>query len=787
MTALHRKLLRDLFHLKTQAVAIALVIACGVATFVMSVSVLRSLEGTRDRYYEDFRFARLFARVKRAPNGLAARLAEIPGVAAVQTRVVAEVSLDLPDLPEPAVGRIVSIPDFGEPVLNRLHLRRGRWPDPERRGEVLANEAFAVAHGFNPGDRFHAVLNGRREELVVTGIALSPEYVYQIRGGDLFPDDRRYGVLWMRDRPLAAAFDLTGAFNDATFALMHGAVEPEVIRRLDLLLVPYGGLGATGRDEQVSHRYLSDELTQLRAMASVPPAIFLLVAAFVLNVVLNRIIATQREQIAALKAFGYTRWELGWHYGQMTLLIVGLGIALGMVGGAWLGRDLAGLYGRFFRFARMDYALDPGVAVFAAGCSLLAGALGVAAALARVMRLPPAEAMRPESPAVYRASWLERAGPQRWLPQTARMVVRQVGRHPLRATLSTLGIALGVAVMVLGSFSKDVVDYIVDFQFGAVQHFDFSVGLFEPGPPEALHALGALPGVLRAEPFRSVPVRLVHGRRARHTGVLGLPADRELLRLRDAAERIVTVPPGGLLLSEKLAGLLGVAPGDSVTVEVLEGARPVRTLTVTATLRDFSGLSAYMDLAALNRFMREGRVISGAFLRTDAAEGPGLYARLKRTPRVASVSSQSASLRSFQETLSENILRMRLFNVAFAAIIAFGVVYNAARITLSERARELATLRVIGLTRGEVSATLVGEIGLLTLAAVPAGFVLGRGLAELAARALETETQRFPVVISPATYAAAAITILVSAVLSCLVVRRRIDRLDLVAVLKSRD
>ncbi|HEY0864858.1 MAG TPA: FtsX-like permease family protein [Lacunisphaera sp.] len=787
MTALHRKLLRDLLYLRTQAVAIALVIACGVATFVMSVSVLRSLERARDQYYAAARFGQLFVQVRRAPRGLVERLAALPGVAGVEARVVTEVPLDLPDLAEPAVGRIVSIPDFGEPVLNRLHLRRGRWPEPDRRGEVLVNEAFAVAHRLEPGGRLRAVLNGRREVLTVTGIALSPEYIYQIRGGDLFPDDRRFGVLWMRDRPLAAAFDLTDAFNDASFALMHGAVEAEVIRRIDLLLAPYGGLGATGRSEQVSHRYVTDELAQLRAMASVPPAIFLLVAAFVLNVVLNRVIATQREQVAALKAFGYTPAELGWHYAQLTLVIVVAGVGLGTAVGAWLGGDMAEMYGRFFRFPAMDFRLDPAGLAQAAGLSVAAAALGVFAAVRRVMRLPPAEAMRPEAPAPYRAAWLERAGLQRWLSQVGRMVVRQIGRHPLRAALSAFGIALGVAVMVLGSFSRDLLDYIIEFQFGAVQHHDFSVGLFEPGPPEALHTAARLPGVLRAEPFRAVPVRLSHGRRSRRTAVLGLAEDRELLQLRDAEARPVAVPADGLLLSEKLAGLLGVRPGDRLTVEVLEGLRPVRTLVVAGTLRDFSGLSVYMNLAALNRFMREGRMISGAFLRTDRAAEGALYARIKATPGVASLTSQRAALQSFRETLSENLLRMRLFNVAFAGIIAFGVVYNAARITVSERARELATLRVIGLTRGEVSGTLLGEVAVLTLAALPVGLGLGRLLAELAVRALETETQRFPVVVSTATYAEAAATVLVAAIISGAIVRRHIDRFDLVAVLKSRD
>jgi putative ABC transport system permease protein len=785
MTALRQKLGRDLRQLRAQAVAIGLVLACGVATFVMSVSVLRALERMGDDYYARNRFAQVFAQVRRAPRALVARVAALPGVAAVEVRVVAEATLDLPGMTEPAVGRLVSLPDRGEPELNRLHLRRGRWPEAERRGEILVNEAFAVAHGLEPGSRLTAVLHGRRERLTVVGVGLSPEYLYQIRAGDLVPDDRRFGVLWMRERPLAAAFDLTHAWNDLALTLARGAAEAEVIARLDALLAPYGGRGAHGRSEQVSHRYFSDELSQLRAMAYVPPGIFLLVAAFVLNVVLNRIIATQRGQIATLKAFGYTPASIGVHYLQLALLIVGLGVVLGVVAGGWLGRGLADLYVRFFRFPVPEYRVEPVVVLQAVAVSTGAGLLAVVMAIRRVVRLAPAEAMRPEAPGVYRRSLLEVLGLRRWPGPLGRMVLRQVERRPWRALLSVTGIALGIAVMILGAFGKDMVDHLIDLEFGAVQRQDFTVGFAEPLAAGALPGIARVPGVRKAEPFRVVPVRLVHGARSRRTALTGLPAGGELLRLRDQAGRPVELPAIGLLLADKLAENLGVGPGDRVRVEVLEGSRAEREVVVGAVVREFSGLAAHLEIDALHRLMEEGPVISGAWLRTDPAQEAALHARLKALPRVAAVVSQRAALRSFEVLMEENMLRMRFFNVLFASILAFGVVYNAARITLAERAWELATLRVVGMTRGEVSAVLVGELALLCGLAVPLGLVLGHGLAAVAVRALETETQRFPLVIAPATYAAAALTVLAAAAGSGLVVWRRIARLDLMAVLKS--
>jgi putative ABC transport system permease protein len=438
MRALDRKLLRDLWHMRGQAIAIALVIASGVATFVLSVSTLESLRRTQDHYYERYRFAHVFAHLKRAPKTLADRIAEIPGVAQVQTRVVEQVTLDVADLPEPAVGRLISIPEYPKPDLNGLYLRSGRWVEPGHTGEVLASEGFAEAHGLVPGDRVSAVINGRRQLLTVVGIALSPEYVYAIRPGDLLPDEKRFGIFWMGYTDLAAAFNMQGAFNDITLTLKWGASEPEVLRRLDRLTESYGGLGAYGRADQTSNRFIVNEINELRGMALVVPAIFLAVAAFLFHVVITRLIGTQREQIATLKAFGYSSFEVGRHYLKLVLLIVIAGVILGTGLGVWLGRGLTELYTRFFRFPVFEYSPGSNVILSAFLVSVASAAAGTWGAVSRAMRLPPAEAMRPEPPAAFRPTILERVGLQSLFSSTTRMILRQLERQPLRSLLSAL-------------------------------------------------------------------------------------------------------------------------------------------------------------------------------------------------------------------------------------------------------------------------------------------------------------------------------------------------------------
>lgn len=788
MDPFNLKIWREFWRMRGQALAIILVIAAGVATYVMSLCTLESLKRAQAAYYARYRFADVFAHAKRAPLTLASRIAEIPGVAAVETRIVADVKLDVPGLAEPATAKLVSVPDRTPPEINRLHLRNGRYIEPDRPGEVLASEGFAAAHRLAPGDKLRAVINGRFRELSLAGVALSPEYIYQIREGDLLPDDRRYTILWMGRRELEAAFDMKAAFNDVACTLMPGAVEADVLRRLDELLAPYGGRGAIGRADQSSHKFLANELQELRGMALIVPAIFLAISAFLLNIVIARLVSLQREQIAALKAFGYTGREIGWHYVKLVLLFVGFGSLLGALVGWHFGRNITHFYAHFFHFAVFGFYFDPQVVASALAINAAAALAGTIAAVRRAASLPPAEGMRPEAPAKFGPTILERLGCERLLGEPAKMMLRNLERRPLRSCLTCLGISLSVAVMILGSFMVDAIDYAIHVQYFIAIREDLNVLFVDPSSARTLHAIERLPGVRACEPYRGIATRLRHENRVRRIEVLGLLPGAELHRLMDIHGRLIPLPAEGLVLSKKLGEVLGLRVGDTVRMEVLEGRRPTAELPVTGLVEDFAGAAAYMQLGAVQRLMHEGDVVSGAFVAADAAELNPLYRELKNAPRVSSVLIKGAAIRSFRETVAETILRMRAFIVLFAGVIAVGVVFNSARISLAERSRELATLRVLGFTAAEVSFILLGELALTTAAAIPIGLVGGYGLAAFVIDySYNTELFRMPLVIDRSTYGFAAIVTTIAAFGSALVVRRLIGRLDLISVLKSKE
>ena len=788
MKAINRKLVRDLWLIKGQVLAISLVIAAAVCVYVMYLGAFDSLRLTQSAYYERYRFADVFAGLKRAPLYLEDRIRQIPGVADAELRVSASVTLDMEGMAEPAVGRLVSIPTRRRAILNDIFIRMGRYPDPARRDEILVNEGFALAHGLEPGDGISAVINGRRRLLEISGIALSPEFLYTLRPGAFMPDNERYGIIWMNRQELAAAFDMEGGFNDVALRLMAGASEEDTIARLDSLLERYGGLGAIPRRLQLSHWFLNNELTQLQSFGTIIPIIFLAVAAFLLNVVLGRIIAVQREQIAALKALGYSNFEVGLHYYKWSLLVTLIGIAIGLSTGAWLASGLLALYNDFFRFPVLEFQISPSVVATAILVSLGAALLGAHGAVRRAVTLPPAEAMRPQAPANYRVSWIERVLIGGWITPPTRMIIRNLSRRPLRSALSTFGIACGAAMMIVGMFFLDAMAYAMNVQFNVAQRHDLTVTFVEPVSPGALYELASLDAVMNLEPMRSVRARLRFENRVRQVGITGLLEGAELNRVLDADLEKIFLPPEGIVLSATLAEILGASRGDVLQVEVLEGGRPVRAVAVADVVEEFMGASAYMEIGALRQLMREGRVLSGAYLQVDGAGIDELYTRLKATPAVAGVALKDAAIQSFRDTIETNMGLMIFFNQIFSSVIAIGVIYNAARISLSERSWELASLRVMGFTRGEISYILLGEFAMLTAFAVPLGLALGYGLAALTVATVgSTELYRIPLVVEPRTFATAAGGVILAAIVSCLIVRRRLDRLDLVGVLKTRD
>ncbi|NND21874.1 MAG: FtsX-like permease family protein [Boseongicola sp.] len=787
VSPLDHKLLRDLWRMKGQALAIGMVIAVGVGMLVMMTGLVTSLNETRAAYYERYRLAEVFAPVTRAPDRMATRLAAIDGVGAVEPRVVGAALIDVADFDLPVQAQAVSLPDLRAPRLNDVFLTDGRMIDSDHSDEILLLEAFAKAHDIRPGDRIDATMNGARRSFRIVGLAQAPEFLYTTAPGELIPDDARFGVIWMSRSALAAAYDMEGAFNEALLSLSRGANEAAVLDAVDRILDPYGGTGAYPLADQASNQLVSEEIGGLEAAAVGVPPIFLAVAAFLLYIVINRMVQSEREEIGLMKAFGYTNREVGAHYFKLVLAIAIGGALAGCLMGIAGGRALIQVYIAYFKFPFLVFQLDPASFVTGVSVSILSASAGGLFVLRSVFALTPAAAMRAPAPPDYSRTGSVGRILSRGLDQPSRMVLRRITRQPARMAGAMIGIACGMALSVSMITIYAGFDRTIDLTFNVVDRSDVTVTFTHAASEATIFELGRMEGVTFVEPVRHVPAVLRNGL-ATHRGVVsGLPREARLSRALDTDLAEISLEGGGIVLAKALATKVNIQPGDTLTVEVREGRQPVLQIPVTAVAESLLGSPSYMDLAALNRALREPNRVSGAYLTIDEAFATEIYTALQDMPTVAGVSLKAQAEIAFQTLMNTGAGAIRYVMGGIAFVITFGIVYNAARIAYAERSRDLASLRVIGFTRGEAAFVLLGELAIVTLVALPIGSLLGYYLSFGIAAGFSSELYQIPAIFDPASYGFAAMVVIGAAVASGWLVKRDIDRTDLVSALKTRE
>lgn len=787
MTPLNQKLVRDLWRIKSQAIAIGLVIALGVLMLVMMHGLVNTLEETRLAYYDRYRLADVFAPVNRAPTHTLKELAAIPGVAAVQGRVMGEALIDLPEVNVPLRARAISLPDTGSPTLNDIFLTDGRMMLAGHVDEIILLKGFAEARQLTPGDSLTVTMNGARRTFSIVGLAQSPEFFYSTAPGELAADDSRFAVIWVGESALAAAYDMEGAFNEALLSLEPGAGLAAVTNAADKILYKFGSLGAYGLENQLSNRFISEEIDGLKASAVGVPPLFLAVAAFLLYIVISRMVQSEREQIGLLKAFGYSSAEVSTHYLKLVLVIAIGGALAGIAMGIAAGRGMAELYQSYFKFPFIVFEVDP--VTFYVGLLISIGTATAASLLVlrSIFLLTPAVAMRPPLPPDYRNALKLPERFQRILDQPSKMVLRRVFRQPGRMFAAVTGIACGMAlsagmISVMSGF-----DRALDVSFSVLDRSDANVVFTHSLTQKSIIELAQVPGVIAVEPYRSVPVIFRHGRHHYQGGIEGLVDNPRLYRALDTSLQPIPLMPNGIVLSKPIADILQAAPGDWITIDVREGRRPLLQVPVAAVANTLLGSPVYMQLSALNHYLKEPEQVSGAFLRLDTAQRDQVYRAIKNMPAVAGISLKLDSRISFEKMMDQGAGAMRYIMALIAGVITFGIVFNSARIAYAERERDLASLRVIGFTKGETAFVLLGELTLVTLIALPIGAALGYYLSLAISEGFSTDIYQIQPVYTSENYGIAGLAVIFASLVSGWLVKRDIDRIDLVSALKSKE
>ncbi|CUH44676.1 ABC transporter permease [Ruegeria atlantica] len=787
MSPLDKKMVRTLHRYKGQAVAIAIVIALGVMTLVMMTGLASTLSETRSKYYERYRLADVFAPAARAPQTVLQHLASLPGVTAVEGRVTGGALITLEEAGRPVRATALSIPRDAYPLINNYMLTSGRTPRVGRNDEVLLLQSFADAVGLAPGDSLSATMNGARRTFVVVGLAQSPEFIYIAAPGEMVPDDTRFAVLWMLEDAMAAAFDMKGAFNEALLLLSRNANTQEVIAGANRLLDKYGGLGAYGLEDQASNRFVMEEIAGLRATVGVVPPVFLAIAAFLLNIVIARMIQSEREQIGILKAFGYTSLEIGIHYFKLVLVIALCGAVLGGALGVMSGRLLSGVYQTFYKFPFLVFQISASAFVLGVLVSVLAASAGAILVLRSVFSLTPAIAMRPPAPVDYSGTGAFGPRMRGLLDQPTRMVMRRIARQPGRILGAIVGIACGMAlsvgmVSILAGFDKTI-----DMTFSVIDRSDAMVSFTHPLSDTVQYELASLDGVNAVEPFRVVPVEFRHGLRHYRGAVNGLREGARLNRALKSDLEPVELHTNGIVLSTALAKVLDAEIDDTIEIAVLEGRRPNLTVQVTGVAETLLGSPAYMSLEGLNRILKEPGRVSAVYLSADSDRLAALQLYFADMPRVAGISVKRDAEQAMQKIMNEGAGSTRYVMALIAAVITFGIIYNTARISFAESMRDLASLRVIGFTKGEASFVLLGELAVVILVALPLGALMGYFLSFAISAGFSTDIYQVPSVFNPSGYGTAVLVVLGASVVSGWIVKRDVDRVNLVDALKIKE
>lgn len=792
MSVLNRKLRRDLLGAKGVLSAIIGIIAVGVACFVGMASLYFDLDQSRRSYYARCRMADFWVELKKLPRSELDRLNDVPGILEIRPRIAFPVTVDLEDVEKPLSGRVISLPAHPAPVLNNIVLKRGSYFSDRRRDEVIVNDAFARARHVRPGDRIHLILNNHRQELLVVGTAISSEFVYLLGPGGLVPDPENFGVFYVKQRFAEEVFDFQGACNEllGRIDLRRRGREQEILDRIETRLEPFGVASTIPLSRQASHWFLSSEIRGLRVTVMILPTIFLTVAALILNVLMRRLAEQQRTVIGTLKAFGYGDRELAVHYLKFGTSVGLIGGMLGVLGGYLLAGQMTEIYKQFYEFPNLVNQMYPGVILAAVLIGVLFASVGTLRGVRAVLRLAPAEAMRPRPPRRGGRILLERLhGIWSRLDFRWQIVLRSLFRNRMRSAVGIFSAAIGAGLILMTLHLRDAMLELIEYQYDKILLSDFDLSLKDEHNYGALLETRSLPGVDVAEPVLNVACTFHHGHRRKRGAVTGILPTARLTVPRDTSGSAVRVPPVGLIVTGKLADILELRPGETLRVVPVSGRRKPVDVQVVRIIDSYLGLAAYADFNYLNSLIGEEESVNQLQLLVDSQprQVRRFYRAVKRLPAVQSVNAIREQKAMMIGTLVDKMLVSIFVVIGFAGLMFFGSILNASLVSLAERRREIAMLRVLGYRAGEVGSIFLRESFCLNGLGTLLGLVLGYWFSGAMDRAYDTELFRIPFVIRPASWMITGVLGILFTLLAHGPVQRAINRMDWLDALNARE
>lgn len=787
MNILNKKLLRDLWQAKGQFLSVLVIVVIGVMFYSGINAAFRNLSGASEKYYREYRFGDLWVSFQKAPESTEARIESLPFVKMAMGRIVQDVNILISG--ENASIRLITLPDEKKDIVNDIMMKSGRYFSLTDNNQCLVDEAFFKAHNLKTGDYIFPIINGNEVRLKVIGSVTNPEYVYSIKdASELVPDNRRFGVIYIKKSFGQAILGTNGSINSASMLLREGTDIEKAKDDVKKLLKEYGVTEVVDREDQISNRMISEKLKGLQSTGGAFPVLFFIVAAVIIYITMGRMVENQRNQIGVLKAFGFGNMRILLHYLSFSACLAISGSLIGSIFGMYLGKAFTELQNVYFNLPTGDMKIYPELVVPASLLTLFFCLLAGYNSCKKVFKIMPSEAMRPKSPLKGKKIIIEKVE-LLWksLNYSWKIILRNVFRYKRRALLTSIGVIFATSITVVALGENDSIKFLVDQQYSNIQNYDIKVNFSRFLSLEELRYIKSIPHVSKIEPVIETGVEISNGWRTKTTGFTALVGNPEIYKVTDKAGTPLILPDNGILLPDKLSKVLGVSPGDMVNVQSFLPGKEKKEIQVKGTIAQYLGTSAYANLESIDYLLGEGRIANSAVIKLDSRSSEQqVVERLKEIPAVRSVQSKSDSMNNLTKNMASLTSAIGVM-IVLAALLSIAVIYNIATINIFERQRELATLKVLGFKDSEIRSLIFNENYLITIFGALIGLPLGAWLGNYMLSMYETDAYTIPFVMKGGSYALAAALTIGFTILANLTLRKKIRNIDMVEVLKSNE
>jgi putative ABC transport system permease protein len=793
MLSLDKKLLRELWKIKGQVLAVTSVIACGITMYIAFYSAFLNLELSRDTYYAKYRFHDFSIQMEKAPLNSVFKIQNLPGVRAVSGRVVKDVTVSLKDKDELIIGRIIGLDSRKKSIIDNIHLVSGRLLTPGETNVCLVDDKFLKANKLNTGDFITVTLNGRKQNLKIIGTAMSPEFIYAIRNAfEIIANPEKFGIIWVNDDWIDTAFNMKGFYNEIIGEVYEQDNLDNILDSAGKILDSYGVYSKVKRKDQISNFIINSKIDGIKGASKTVPVIFLMIASVILLIVISRLVKRERTFIGLLKAYGYTNLEISFHYIKFASVIGLIGGLMGIAFGEWLSFGLINIYAQSFTFPELQFKFYTSSAVIGVLISLTCSLISALIAVEGVVKIMPATAMKESISSLVSVKTPFERIKIVWdnVSFTNKIILRNVWRYPFRSAFTAVGVMLSTTILFLGYFMNDSMGFLVDYQFNKIQKEDIKITFYLERNIKAFYEALRFPNIKKAEPMLLYPFELKNKWHIKQSVIYGLKKQPQLFGLINSDGKEIEAPSYGILLSERIARELDVKKGSKLIIKPLMGKIDTeKEVIVAGTIKLYMGDGAYMNIDTLSNLLGNSTILNSILLKVDSPQDiPELNKIFKDIPAISSVELKKDVIDNFSKNIANSLSSMNVIFTIFAGIIAIAVIYNSTVINITEREREIASLQVLGFTESEVGRIVFNENIWLSLIGMflglPAGYLLCK---VMTATVYNTDLFRLPFYVSNRTYIICAFTMTFFVFMTNMYMKKRIAKIDLVEVLKTRE